>query len=128
MKVHKHIINEAWREPQFKLMHRAFIPFICSYSSQQHAKCPHCASNSLWVCFLVSGSLPRSPPSVTKLLTLSLASPGCLHLKLHFCCYSFVIHVDHHLRRALEPISLNGFTFVCWKLEKTLDSLISAYT
>lgn len=56
LKLCKCIINETWRETQFKLIHRAFIPFLSSNSPSHLAAYPQCGSKKpslfhrFWLC------------------------------------------------------------------------------
>lgn len=56
-KVTNIMINETWREMQFKLLHRAYFPFLTSEKSNPYYRsCPHCGTHKpslfhrLWSC------------------------------------------------------------------------------
>lgn len=41
-KISRLAINEAWRETQFKILHRAYIPFLHIPDQPEKKKCPKC--------------------------------------------------------------------------------------
>lgn len=64
-KIQQLIPNEAWRETQLKILHRAYIPFLSVKNNSDAAKCPlyHQSRPSLAHRF---GHAPSSPSSGTK--------------------------------------------------------------
>lgn len=55
-KISRLAINESWRETQFKILHRAYIPFLHIPDQSKKVKCPKCLmdrptlQHKLWSC------------------------------------------------------------------------------
>lgn len=72
----KLVTNESWRETQFKLMHKAYIPFSTEHSTPKEASCPWCSvsrptlyhrqSMDMSAHFRILGSNPIFHPEIQK--------------------------------------------------------------